>query len=214
MIIPQERQIVSGTVARVVGLAHLTPGYWDLGCIMGSVGAVSTATMVARVTGGATLATFSSATNPSRQASQRIGIDTESTVEFAVSNSSNSVGAASVLEISADPVALSQVDVDVPISTDDALQVGTQGRRIPFVAVDASGSPVSAASASSMAVIYQAPGGQRGEWPASVLIAPYEFGTITKSGFLFESGLWRATGRLVINGSTYITKTKTLWVRA
>lgn len=215
MIIPLERSSVVGTVARIVARGRLSAGYWDMSCIMGSAGAVSTVTVVARLSGGgATLATFSSSAAPSRMATQRIGLDAASDVEWVASNSSNSVGAALILEVSADSVVNSTVDVDVPISTDDALQVNTPGRRIAFVVVNSAGSPVDITNATSMAVIYQAPSGTRGEWPAAALIAPYEFGATTQRGYLFEAGLWRATGRVTVAGVNYTAKTKTIWVRA
>lgn len=97
--ISQSFRIVTGTTGRRVARVRLAAGTWDIDCEIGSPGSASTATMVVRPIGGSTLVTFSSATDPSRQASQRVTLDGSTELEFVVSNSSASVGCAIVDDI-------------------------------------------------------------------------------------------------------------------
>jgi hypothetical protein len=72
------------------------------------MGAASTATMIVRPIGGSTALTFTSALDPARLASQRLTLVLATEIEFVVSNSSASTGAAWVddIRIAAAPLQL------------------------------------------------------------------------------------------------------------
>lgn len=99
---------ITGTTSRRVARIRLGAGSWDIDCELGSTGAESTATMIVRPVGGSTALTFTSTLDPARLASQRLTLASATEIEFVVSNSSASTGAAWVddIRIAAAPLQL------------------------------------------------------------------------------------------------------------
>ncbi len=91
--------VVTGTLLRRVARVRLQAGSWDIDCELGSPGDASTATMIVRPIGGATLLTYTSAVAPARVASQRLTLGSETELEFVVQNSAENVGSAMVGDI-------------------------------------------------------------------------------------------------------------------
>lgn len=118
-------RLVSGTSYRRVQLVTLPAGTFDVDCVLGSPGAVSTATALVRLTSdSSTVATLSSAANPARLAAQRFTLVSEAEVEVVVANSSASIGLAMVdsIRISDAPLQLWKNNITTRLATQ--LEIG------------------------------------------------------------------------------------------
>lgn len=98
-ISPAPSVVTGEALRRVAGPIRLAAGTWSCSAVLGVPTAASTATLIARVVGGATLATFTSAVYPARVAAQTFTLGADSEVEFVAQNSVQNRGKVVVEDI-------------------------------------------------------------------------------------------------------------------
>ena len=170
IVINPAYQIVSGrTTGIVIATEPLVAGIYDADVYMGVPGAVMNASLLVRIQGGATLATFTAtATEPARMASQRFTVPSDSVIEFVASVSSPSLG--------------SGVFQSIRVAS-APLQLWTNGIKVRLADNVLIGAPTIALASGSGAAIGLSPTG-----------GTYFLGTIqNSSGSIFE--VVRCTGR-------------------
>lgn len=121
------RRIVSGTSYRRVYVITLPAGTFDIDCVLGTPGSVSTATaLVRRTSDSSTQATLTSSADPARLSAQRFTLGVETEVEVVVANSSASVGLAMIdsIRISDAPLQLYTNGIKVRLA-DNVLTAAT-----------------------------------------------------------------------------------------
>lgn len=119
------RLVTGTTVRRIAPLVTLPAGTYDVDAVLGSPGAVSTATMQVRQTSNsAVLATLTSAAEPTQLAAQRFTLAAPTEVEVVAVNSSASVGCASVDSVRIRLAPLRQLANGVKVRLGDNVLIG------------------------------------------------------------------------------------------